>query len=95
MANSIKYLILILFLIEQSKSNNYNECYLIEKEKSTYKIECTPSKNNHKISINSILNSLTDIKSLDLSFNNLNEDNDLQYINNFESIFKLNLSNNP
>ncbi len=88
MEKQFKYLILMLLFVRQSANircmNNYCECNELKDE-----LKCT--NNNNKESINLILNQLinSEIKSLDLSFNKLDNINI-----EIKSIIKLNLSNN-
>ena len=88
MKKYLKYLIIILLLVKQSVSircsNNCCECNELEDE-----LKCT--NNNNKESIDLILNELSiEIKSLDLSFNKLDNIINIE----IKSIIKLNLSNN-
>jgi Leucine-rich repeat (LRR) protein len=86
MKKYLKYILIILLLVKQSVSircmNNCCECNELKDE-----LKCT--NNNNKESIDSILNEIIEIKSLDLSFNKLDNINI-----EIKSIIKLNLSNN-
>ena len=86
-----------------SLDNDNNSTYNVECTETTINhkdpfqqindIKTINSLRIHKISINLILNSSFEIHALDLSFNKL-EDDDIQIVNQFESLIELNLSHN-
>ena len=95
----LKYMlivIIIVVLVKQSLGNKcINQSLLCECNVLDNRVECLKI-NNNKV-VNLILNSSIEIKSLNLSFNNLNY-NDIKYMLNdvklSSSLTSLNLSNN-